>query len=92
MYFPAWEVVLAIGIIVLIVGILMAALKKRGGLLLTFIGVGWLITFGLYFVLVHTGLYGKIGSGPGLVLNAVGVVILMIGLIIAYSAIRRARG
>ena len=89
-----WEAILAIGIILLVLGIGLAAAKKGVGKGLAVMGVLWLIAFGIYFSLLSAGVYPEGGAVTDLH-RGIGAIIVILGLlggIYAVRASRKARG
>ena len=81
---------LALGCLVVGVGLWVA--KRRSGVVLSLIGIGWLFTMGLYGALEVAGLYGKVGEAGGYVANAVGVILMIVGIGGAYYVVKGRRG
>lgn len=78
--FSGWGIVVALGVVITAVGLGLIAMKKRGGLLALFIGLAWLISFGIYLALASTGIYGKVAAEAGYIPNVVGLVLLVLGI------------
>lgn len=81
----------AIGAIVLIVGLALIAAKRRFGYLVALLGVLWLFTMGLYYWLMSAGIYGKTAAEAGYVTNAVGMVLVIVGLVIGSYAVGKVK-
>ena len=78
--FAAWYVLVAIGVILTILGLALAAAKKRGGWMVTLIGVAFLISFGLYLALSAGGIYGKVAGAAYYIPNLIGAILIIIGI------------
>jgi hypothetical protein len=91
--FSGWPVVLALGIIILVLGLIARlGLGKSAGTALIGLGLFWLLIMGLYVGLVSAGQYFPMGTFP--VYSApyiLAILILIAGLAIAYRTARAAR-
>ena len=82
---------LIFSVIVLIIGILLLVVKRSSGKIVTAIGIGLIISFLFYFSFASTGIYGKAGPAGGYMLNALGIIFLIIVSIISIFYIKKSR-
>lgn len=78
--FSGWGVIVALGVIITLIGLVMALMKKRGGLLALFVGLGWLISFGIYLALLQAGIYGKVAAEASYIPNIIGLMLVVLGI------------
>jgi len=77
---PYWEVLVGIGIVLTVIGLALAAAKRRGGWLVTLIGVAFLVSFGIYLALLFGGIYGKVAAAGYYIPNLIGFILIIIGV------------
>lgn len=91
------EYLLALGVIVLIVGVILTLTRRRGGLMLSILGGFWIFAVILYYIYRYYGFYGSTGGlnpasyGPA-VTTAMGFILLIVGVVVAIMIARRAGG
>ena len=77
---PYWEVLVGIGVILTLIGLVLAAAKKRGGWIVTLMGVIFLASFGIYLALLFSGIYGKVAAAGYYIPNLIGAILVIIGI------------
>lgn len=77
-----------IGVVILVIGLALWALKKRGGVVVTLLGALWLFTMVLYYGLVYAGIYG---TEFHIAKNVIGLLILLVGAFVSVSYLRKAK-
>lgn len=91
------EYLLALGVIVLIVGVILALTRRRGGLMLSILGGFWVFAIVLYYIYNYYGFYGSTGGlnpasyGPA-VTTTLGFILLIVGVAMVIMIARRAGG
>ncbi len=78
--FVGWEGVLALGVIILLIGLGLVAARRRSGWIIALMGAIWLIGFGIYRVLDIAGIYGKVAAEASYVPNIVGTILFLAGV------------
>ncbi|MEM1636030.1 MAG: hypothetical protein QXQ80_00280 [Nitrososphaerota archaeon] len=78
--FLGWDIIVILGVIITLMGLAMALMKKRGGLLALFVGLGWLISFGIYLALLQAGIYGKVAAEASYIPNIIGLILVALGI------------
>jgi len=79
-----------IGAAIVAIALILIALKQAVGRLILLVGGLWVATMIIYQILVATGTYGKPPAEIGYVTNAVGVLILIGGIVYYLRTIRSA--
>lgn len=90
--FAGWPVVLGLGVLILLVGLMARAAKKKAGSALLGLGIFWLAVMGLYVGLLSVGQYYPQGSFP--IYSApyiLAVLIFLAGVALALRTARLAR-
>jgi len=77
---PYWEVLVGLGVILTLIGLALAAAKRRSGWMVTLIGVAFLVSFGIYLALLFTGIYGKVAAAGCYIPNLIGAILVIIGI------------
>ena len=77
---PYWEVLVGLGVILTLIGLALAAAKRRSGWMVTLIGVAFLVSFGIYLALLFTGIYGKVAAAGYYIPNLIGAILVIIGI------------
>lgn len=90
-FFTGWEYVAGLGALILVIGLVSLGVKRRPGIALVLIGILWFVAFGLYSALLSAGIYPNVGPAAGYVPNLIGVVLIVVGLGVGYTAVRVAR-
>ncbi len=82
-----------LGAIFLLIGLLVKySLKTPLGMPLVFIGILWIIVLLGYHLLSKLGIYGKQPPEIGYATNIIAAVIIIIGLVIGWIAVKKAKG
>lgn len=84
--------IIAIGVVVLIAGVVLTLVKIRGGLMLLLMGLVWLAAFGLYLALLLAGIYGKVGAEAGYIPNLIGLLLVIAGVVAGVRVARFKKG
>ncbi|MEM2203502.1 MAG: hypothetical protein QXI22_04010 [Sulfolobales archaeon] len=92
-----YDIVLtAIGVIVLLAGLAMFAMKKSGWMLAVAVGALWLLAMGIYAAYKASGFYGPVGLAAGsagpLVTTIIGFLIFFLGVGAFLYVMRKRRG
>ncbi len=90
--FPGWEAIIALGVVILVVGAVLAAARRRAGLMIAVIGFIWLVGFGVYIAMSMAGIYGKVAAEAGYVPNIVGILLLAVGVVGVGMLARKRKG
>ena len=77
---PYWEVLVGLGVILTLIGLALAAAKRRSGWMVTLIGMAFLVSFGIYLALLFTGIYGKVAAAGYYIPNLIGAILVIIGI------------
>ena len=83
----------ALGVVFLLIGLLLKyGMRQALGMPLVFIGIIWIVVLLGYHLLTKLGVYGKQPAEIGYVTNIISAVIIIIGLVIGWIAVKKARG
>jgi len=86
----SWDIAfVAVGLILLIIGVVMWITRTRGGLVLLALGVFWLLTMLIYYAYTYAGIYERRALYP--ISNIIGVVLIIAGLVIAFVYLKKAK-
>ena len=81
-----------LGAIFLLIGLILKyGAKWPSGMALIFLGILWIIVLLGYQVLTAAGIYGKQPQEIGYATNIISAVIIIIGLIVGYTAVKKAK-